>query len=204
MGAIGFAVQAVMVLFLAYYMLASGDRYKLKLIEIAGPSRFRKRLTLGILNSITAQVERFLLARAFISAIVGIATGVALAALGLSQPIIWGIAAGVLNNIPYVGPSAVVGAAALTGLVQFGTIEMAGAVGGAATAIAAVEGFVLTPWLMGRAGRMDTGVVFVSLLFWGWLWGIWGLLFAVPIMMSVKAVADNIDEPGFVRQFLRE
>ena len=109
MGAIGFAAQTRLVLFLVFYMLASGDRYKLKLIEIAGPSRFRKRLTLGILNSITAQVERFLLARAFISATVGAATGVALNALGLSQPIMWGIAAGVLNNIPYVGPSVVTG-----------------------------------------------------------------------------------------------
>jgi predicted PurR-regulated permease PerM len=204
MGAIGAAAQASMVLFLAFYMLMSGDRYKVKLIEIAGPSRFRKRLTLGILNSITAQVERFLLARAYISATVGAATGLALGVLGLSQPVIWGIAAGVLNNIPYVGPSVVVGAAALTAFVQFGTIEMAAAVGAAAGAIAAIEGFVVTPWLMGRAGRMDTGVVFVSLLFWGWLWGIWGLLFAVPIMMSVKAVADNIDELGFIRQFLRE
>jgi len=204
MGAIGFAAQTTMVLFLVFYMLASGDRYKLKLIEIAGPSRFRKRLTLGILNSITAQVERFLLARAFISVTVGVATGVAVNMLGLSQPIMWGIAAGVLNNIPYLGPSVVTGAAALTALVQFGTIGMAAAVGGATGAIAAVEGFVLSPWLMGRAGRMDTGVVFVSLLFWGWLWGIWGLLFAVPIMMSIKAVADNIDERGFIRQLLRE
>lgn len=204
MGAVEFAVQATMVLFLAYYMLASGDRYKRKLLEIAGPSRFRKRLTLEILNAITEQVERFLVARVLITCVVGIATGIGLAALGMSQPIIWGIVAGVLNNIPYLGPATVVGAATVTALVQFGSWEMAGAVCAVTTAIATVEGFVITPWIMGRAGRMDTGVVFVSLVFWGWLWGIWGLLFAVPIMMSVKAVADNLPELGFVRELLRE
>jgi predicted PurR-regulated permease PerM len=204
MGAVELAVQATMVLFLGYYMLASGDQYKRKLLEIAGPSRLRKRLTLEILNAITEQVERFLVARVLITCVVGIATGIALGALGMPQPIIWGIVAGVLNNIPYVGPATVIGAATVTALVQFGTWEMAGAVCAVTMAIATVEGFGITPWIMGRAGRMDTGVVFVSLVFWGWLWGIWGLLFAVPIMMSVKAVADNLPELGFVGELLRE
>jgi predicted PurR-regulated permease PerM len=204
MGAVELSVQATMVLFLGYYMLASGDQYKRKLLEIAGPSRFRKRLTLEILNAITEQVERFLVARVLITCVVGIATGIGLAAFGMPQPIIWGIVAGVLNNIPYVGPATVIGAATVTALVQFGTWEMAGAVCAVTTAIATVEGFGITPWIMGRASRMDTGVVFVSLVFWGWLWGIWGLLFAVPIMMSVKAVADNLPELGFVGELLRE
>ena len=59
-------------------------------------------------------------------------------------------------------------------------------------------------WFMGRAGRMNTGVVFVSLMFWGWIWGVWGLLFAVPIMMCVKACGDHIPEYDFVRELLRE
>jgi predicted PurR-regulated permease PerM len=204
MGAIGFAAQATIVLFLVYYMLASGDRYKRKLLEIAGPSRFRKRLTLEIVNGITAQMERFLIARVLITGIVGVATGLGLWALGMPQPVMWGIAAGVLNNIPYLGPATVVGAATLTALVQFGTLEMAGAVCGVSASIAMLEGFLVTPWIMGRAGRMDTGVVFVSLMFWGWLWGIWGLLFAVPIMMAIKAACDHIPEFNAVSELLRE
>ena len=150
-------------------------------------------MTLELLNRITEQVERFLVARVIISAIVGITTTLALAALGTSQPVMWGLVAGVLNNVPYVGPIAAVCAIALASLVQFGNLEMAGAAGAAAASIAFLEGFVITPWIMGRASRMNAGVVFVSLMFWGWIWGVWGLLFAVPIMMAVKAVCDHVE-----------
>ena len=198
------AGQLTMVLFLVYYLLASGDQYKRKLVRVIGPSLFRKRLTVDILNEITAQIGRFIVARIVISGIVGTATGLAMWGLGLSQPAVWGFAAGVLNNVPYVGPFTAVGAIALGGLVQFGTPGMAGVVGAAAGLIAAIEGLVITPWLMGKAGRMNTGMVFVSLMFWGWVWGLWGLLFAVPIMMAIKAVCDHIPEFDFVSEFLRE
>jgi len=193
-----------MVLFLVYYLLASGDQYKRKLLKVIGPSLFRKRLTLEILNEITEQIGRFIMARILISVIVGTATGLAVWWLGLPQPAVWGFAAGVLNNIPYLGPAAAVVGITLAALVQFGTVTMAGAVGGAAGLIAAIEGLVITPWLMGRAGRMNTGIVFVSLMFWSWVWGVWGLLFAVPIMMAVKAICDHIPEYDFASEFLRE
>jgi predicted PurR-regulated permease PerM len=200
----GVLVQATMVLFLVYYLLASGDQYKRKLLTVIGPSLFHKRLTVEILNQITEQIGRFIMARLLISVMVGAATGLSLRWLGVSQPAVWGFAAGVLNNIPYLGPVAACVGIALAGLVQFGTIGMAGVVGGVAGAIAAIEGLVITPWIMGRAGRMNTGIVFVSLMFWGWVWGIWGLLFAVPIMMAVKAVCDHIEDYDFVSEFLRE
>jgi predicted PurR-regulated permease PerM len=193
MGALGTLGQASMVLFLIYYLLSSGDRYKEKLLKLAGPSKVRKHLTLEILNGITEQIERFLVARVVISTMVGVATTLALSALGVSQPVMWGLVAGVLNNVPYLGPITAVGAIALASLVQFGTAGMAAAAGGAAALIALFEGFAITPWMMGRAGRMNTGVVFLSLMFWGWIWGVWGMLFAIPIMMAVKAVCDHID-----------
>jgi predicted PurR-regulated permease PerM len=193
MGALELLAQAMIVLFLVYYLLASGDRYKEKLVKLSGPSAFREHLTLEILNRITEQVERFLVARVIISTIVAVTTTLALAALGISQPVMWGLVAGVLNNVPYLGPIAAVCAITLASLVQFGNIKMAGAAGAASALIALLEGFAITPWIMGRAGRMNAGVVFVSLMFWGWIWGVWGLLFAVPIMMAVKAVCDHVD-----------
>jgi predicted PurR-regulated permease PerM len=204
MGALEMLLQATMVLFLVYYLLASGDRYKEKVLKIAGPSAVRRHVTLEILNRITEQVERFLVARVLISAIVGVATGTALALFGMSQALIWGIVAGVLNNVPYLGPSAAVGGISLAALVQFGDLETAGLVGGSAAAIAVIEGFALTPWIMGRAGRMNTGVIFVSLMFWGWIWGVWGMLFAVPIMMAVKAVCDHVEAFHPVSEVLSE
>lgn len=204
MGALEMLLQGTMVLFLIYYLLASGDRYKEKLLRIAGPSAPRQHLTVEILNRIIEQIERFLVARVIISVIVGTATGLALATLGVSQALIWGIVAGVLNNIPYLGPSLAVAAIALAALVQFGSLEMAAAAGGASAVIALVEGFGVTPWIMGRAGRMNTGVVFVSLMFWGWIWGVWGMLLAVPIMMAVKAVCDHVDAFRPLREVLSE
>jgi len=65
--------------------------------------------------------------------------------------------------------------------------------GSLAAVIAALEGNLVTPWLTGRAGELNTVAVFVSVLFWGWLWGLWGLLLAVPVMVSIKAAADRIE-----------
>ena len=81
---------------------------------------------------------------------------------------------------------------------------MAASAGGLTLAIAAVEGNVLTPWLMGRVGQMNTVAVFVSLLFWGWIWGVWGLLLAVPIMAAAKAVCERIEDLSSYAELLKE
>ena len=96
-------------------------------------------------------------------------------------------------SVENLGPWFVALAAAAAGFLQFGTLEMAAALGAVASVIGCVEGFLITPFLMGRAGRMNPVAVFVGLSFWGWMWGIWGLLLAVPIMMVIKAVCDRID-----------
>jgi predicted PurR-regulated permease PerM len=80
----------------------------------------------------------------------------------------------------------------LVGFVQFGTFEMAAWIGGASLAIHCVSGYMLTPWLTSRSSRLNSVAVFVGVLAWGWLWGIWGLLLGVPILMVVKAVCDRV------------
>jgi len=117
-----------------------------------------------------------------------------LAMAGLENAAIWGIAAGLFNSIPYLGPVVVTGATALIAFMQFGTINMALLVGGATLVITSLEGFLLTPWLTGRASRMSAVVVFVGVLFWGWLWGVWGLLLGMPILMMIKAVCDRVED----------
>jgi predicted PurR-regulated permease PerM len=124
--------------------------------------------------------------------------------LGLREAGIWGIVAAVLFAVPYVGPTMVTLGATVAGFVQFGSLAMAGAAGGLTLAIAAIEGNVLTPWLMSRAGRMNAVAVFVSLLFWGWIWGVWGLLLAVPIMAAAKAVCERIDDLSSYAELLKE
>jgi predicted PurR-regulated permease PerM len=193
-GAAVFAGQAVMVLFLTYFLLVSGDIFRRKLVHISGPTLSRKRITLQVLDEITAQIQRYLLVQIFTSVVVGVATWLAFLWIGLEHAAIWGIVSGVFNLIPYLGPVVVTGGTGLVGLLQFGTVSMALTVAGISLAITSLEGYLLTPWLTGRAGRMNAVMVFIGVLFWGWLWGVWGLLLGVPIIMMVKAICDRVED----------
>jgi predicted PurR-regulated permease PerM len=186
--------QLVLVLFLVYFLLASGDLYRRKLVKIAGPSLTQKRITLQILSEIDRQIEAFLIVQLFTSALVALVTWLAFRAIGLQQAAVWGIVAGVFNSIPYFGPVIVFGGTAAVATLQFGTVQMTLLVSGVALAITSLEGFLLTPWLTSRAARMNAVAIFVGLLFWGWLWNVWGMLLAVPMLMVIKAVCDHVED----------
>jgi predicted PurR-regulated permease PerM len=203
-GIFGLAAQIVVVVFLALYLLAAGDLFKRKLVKLAGPRLSSKKITLQILQDIDRQIAKFLLARAAISAVVGVATWVALLLLGLHHAALWGVAAGVLNTVPYAGPAIVAAAVAVAGFLQFGTVWMAVTVSAATVVITSLEGYLLTPWLTSRAAQMNAVAVFVGLLFFGWLWGAWGLLLAVPLMIFVKAVCDRIEDLQPIGELLGE
>lgn len=194
LGAAGFAAQVSIVLFLAYFLLVSGNTFRRKLVKISGPTMANKRITLQVLDDINDQIQRYMLVQVFTSVLVGVATWLAFLWIGVEQAAIWGVAAGVFNTIPYLGPVFISGGSALVAFLQFGTFEMALLVGGVSLAITSLEGYLLTPWLTGRASRMSAVVVFISVLGWGWLWGAWGLLLGVPIIMIVKAVCDRIED----------
>jgi len=204
MGAIGIAGQAVMVAFLTYFLLVADDLFKRKLVKHIGPTLARKRLTVQILDEISKQIERFLLVQILTSAIVGFVTAAALWALGLEQYLVWGLAAGILNTIPYFGPIIVTAGLAVVGYLQFGTIEKASLVASVALVITSLEGWLLTPALLGRVGRLNHIAIFASLLFWSWLWNVWGMLLAVPMLMVAKAVCDHIEELQPLADFLGE
>jgi len=188
------AGQLLLILFLAYFLLSSGDLYRRKLVKIVGPSLEKKKVTLQILREIDRQIESFLLVQVFTSAVVGTATWLAFRAIGLEQAAVWGLLAGIFNSIPYVGPVIVSGGTAAIAFLQFGTIEMTLLTAGIALVITSLEGFLLTPWLTSRAARMNAVAVFVGLLFWGWVWNVWGMLLAVPMLMVIKAVCDHVED----------
>jgi predicted PurR-regulated permease PerM len=203
-GAFGFAAQLSMVIFLAYFIIVSGDRFRRKIVRIAGPALSKKKITLQVLDEITEQIRRFLLVQIFTSILVGVVTWLAFLWIGLEHAAIWGIAAGVCNVIPYLGPIIISGGTALVAFLQFGTISMVLLVAGISLLITSLEGYLLTPWITGRASRMNPLVVFVGVLFWGWLWGVWGLLLGVPIIMVIKAVCDRTEELRAVGELLGE
>jgi predicted PurR-regulated permease PerM len=175
-----------------------GARGAATVIVVAAVTMFAVRLAgrvlVPILRAIDRQIERYLQARLLISAIVGTATALAMWLVGLDHFIIWGVIAGVLNVLPYLGPTIAIALITLAAFLQFGTLEMAGIAGGLAMIVAVLEGNLITPWLTSRAGNLNTVAVFVAVLFWGWMWGMWGLLLAVPILVTIKAAADHIDQ----------
>ena len=154
----------------------------------------QKRITLEALDEITGQIQRYLLVQLFTSAIVGVATWLVFAWIGLEHAAVWGVVAAVTNLIPYLGAVIIGAGSALLGFMQFGRLDMALFIGAASFAIHGLVGNLLTPWLTSRAGRMNPVTVFVGVLAWGWLWGLPGLLLGVPILMAVKAVCDRVDD----------
>lgn len=192
--AVAFAGQATLVVFFVFFLLASGDLIKRKLVKIAGPSFEKKKITVQILNEIDAQIEKFLLLRVLTSTIVGIATWLAFRWLGVNHAGLWGVGAGVLNSIPYFGPVLVAGATAIAAFLQFGTVAMALYVAGVSVVITSLEGWLLTPWLTSRAARTNEVAMFIGLIFWSFVWGIWGTLLAVPMLVVVKAFCDRIED----------
>lgn len=178
---------------LTFLLLVTGDFYKRKLAMLAGRRREDKQLTVDVIRTIDRQIARYLLVRVLISVIVGTATGIGLWWVGLEHAAVWGVLAGVLNTLPFIGPTVAVGMITCGAFLQFHDIEPTAAAGGVSTLIAALEGNLVSPWLTGHAGELNTVAVFVSVLFWGWMWGAWGLLLAVPIMVAIKAAADHID-----------
>ena len=192
-GLLGTGLELLAVAVLTFLMLATGDLYKRKLVKLAGPAFANRRVTFEVVEQIDRQIERYLLVRLLISCIVAAATGTAIYWLGVSHALTWGLVAGALNVLPLIGPTAAVVLIAVAAFLQFKTIAMAAAAGGAAVIVAAIEGNLITPVLMSRAAELNTVAVFVSVLVWGWVWDIWGLLLAVPIMVAVKAAADHIE-----------
>jgi len=186
------ANQVVMVLFLTYFMLLSDELFKRKLVEIVG-TLSQKKATVNVLEDIAGQIEQFLLLQILTSAAVAVATGAALWGMGLQQAALWGLLAGIFNSIPYYGPLLVTAGLSTVGFLQFGTIGMTVAVAGVSLFITTLEGFVLTPTLVSRASSMNQVAVFGGLLFWSWVWGIWGMLLAVPMMMVIKVICDHVE-----------
>jgi predicted PurR-regulated permease PerM len=201
-GLIALIGQITVVIFLTYFLMLSGDTFRRKMLKLAGPNLSDKKITLQALHEITGQIQRYLQVQLLTSALVGVLTWLALWAIGLDNAPVWGIAAGVLNLVPYVGSLITAVASALVGFLQFGSLNMAVLVGGASLVIHTIVGNIITPWLTSRASRLSPVAVFVALLAWGWLWGVWGLLLGIPIMMMVKSVCDRVDDLKPVGEFL--
>ena len=202
LGLVALLGQIAVVVFLTYFLMLSGDTFRRKLVKLAGPSLSKKKITLQALHEIAGQIQRYLQVQLLTSVLVGVLTGGALMFLGLDNAAAWGVVAGVLNLVPYIGSLVTAAASALVAFLQFGSINMAMAVGGVSIVIHTLVGNLLTPWLTSRASRLSPVAVFMGLLAWGWLWGVWGLLLGIPILMIIKSVCDRVEDLKPIGEFL--
>lgn len=194
--------QATMVFFLTFFFLLSGDIYKRKLVRLAGPSLSHRKITVRILDDINESIQRYMFMLLVTNLLVALLTWIVLSWLGLENAGAWAVAAGLLHLIPYLGPlitAAIIGMAAF---MQFDTLSMLFLAGGASLLIATVIGHFVTTWMTGRIAKMNTAAVCVSLLFWAWLWGVWGMLLSIPMIVIVKVVAQHVEQFGAVAELL--
>ena len=196
--------QLTLVAFLTYFALCSGDTFRRKLIKITGSSLQKKKVTVHVLDDITRNIERYLLVQILVSAIVGVTTGLAFWAIGMENAAVWGIIAAVTNLIPYIGSVIVLAAAGLVAFLQFNSLQMGVVVAGMSLGIHTIVGNLLMPWLTSRTSRMNPVAVFVGVIFWGWLWGIWGLLLGIPITMVIKSICDRVEDLQPIGELLGE
>lgn len=194
LGLAAFAAQFTVVCFIVFFMVASGDNFRRKMVRIAGPKLSQKKITLQVLDEIDVQIQRYLAVQIYTSILVGVVTGVAVWLLGLERAAVWGVLAGVLNLVPYIGSAVLAGALAVAGFVQTGSLGVAAQLAGASIVIHIVSGNLIAPVLTSRACRIDPVVIFIGVLAWGWLWGMWGLLLGAPILMAIKTICDRVEE----------
>ena len=199
-----FIGQATMVIFLVFFLLLSGDTFKRKLVKLSGPSMARRKIAVHILDNINTSIQNYMFMLLVTNLLLAVATWLALRWIGLENAGAWAVAAGLLHIIPYFGPLLTMIAIGLSAYMQFESLSMVLLVSGASLAIATVIGTFVTTWMTGRIAKMNTAAVFVGLLFWGWLWGIWGLLLGIPIIVIVKVISEHIEGLHPVAELLGE
>jgi predicted PurR-regulated permease PerM len=203
-GLASFLSQATMVVFLVFFLLLAGDTFKRKLVKLTGPSLTRKKVTVHILEDINTSIQSYMFMLLVTNALLALLMWGALRLIGLENAGAWAIFAGVVHIMPYFGPLLITSATGLVAFLQFESLRMVILVAGASLGIATLVGMVVTTWMTGKIAKMNPAAVFVSLLFWGWLWGMWGLLLGVPMVVVVKVVAERVEGMEVVAELLGE
>ncbi len=204
LGVFGFIGEAITMAFLAYFLLLSGDTFKRKLVRLTGPSLSQKKITVNILEDINNSIQRYMFMLLVTNVMIGLAMWITFRLIGLENAGAWAVAAGFLHVVPYFGPVVTAAATGIAAYMQFDSILMAMLVSGATMLIATLIGVFLTTWMTGRIAKMNSAAVFISLLFFTWLWGVWGMLLGIPIIVIIKVACVHIEHLQPVAEILGE
>ena len=204
MGAASFLGEAVVVLFLVFFLLLSGDTFKRKLVKLTGPSLTNKKITVHILDDINTSIQKYMFMLLVTNSLLSVLMWIAFRMIGLENAGAWAVGAGLLHIIPYFGPLLITVATGLAAFMQFDTIGMAILASVTSLTIATLVGTFVATWMTGRIAKMNATAVFISLLFWGWLWGVWGMLLGVPIVVIIRVASEHIEGMQAVSELLGE
>jgi predicted PurR-regulated permease PerM len=186
---------------LLFFLLASGDMFLRKLIKVL-PSLSDKKRAVEIARQIESDVSAYLTTITAINVVLGLAVWGIMSALGVPNPLLWGVLATVTNYIPYLGAIIMIAILAMVGFLSFDDVGQALLVPGAFVGLNILESYVLTPLVLGRRLTLNPVVIFLGLTFWGWIWGITGALLAVPIMVVFKIFCDHSEPLAPIGEFL--
>ena len=184
--------QILLALLITHFILASGPMLRRKLLRASGNHRNHRALMRRILSQSCAQVQMYVVIMLATNVAVGLAVWPVFHWLGFEQHGLWALFAAVAHIVPYVGSVLVAAAAAL--VTYLGSPDILDAVNAGLIVLVVVSmvATLLSTWLQSRTSRMNQVVVFVGIMFWGWLWGLWGLFLGAPIVVIVKVICDNI------------
>ncbi len=198
-----FTVSVISTLVLLYFLLASGDLFLRKTIAVT-PRFSDKKRAVDIAQQVEAAVSRYLFTVAFINICLGGAVTLAMYLLGVPNPVLWGVMVCALNFIPYIGDIISFSVLTVVGLLTFDQLWQSLMVPGVFYLLTAIEGYLITPIIVSRRLSLNPVVIILSVLFWGWMWGVAGALLAVPILVAMKTVCDRVDSLNVVGEYLGE
>ena len=197
----GFIISVVSASLLAFFLLSSGDLFLTKLVRILPTIRDKVR-AVKVVRTVQQEVATYFASVSMINAGLGIAVTLLTWAFGLPMPWFWGALVALLNFVPYIGAGVSALLLVLAGMAFTESFSHALLLAACFVGITFVEGQLINPVLVGKRLELNHTVVFVALLFWGWLWGIGGLLLAVPLLIIIKKFADHTPGWEAVAEFL--
>ena len=195
-------VQLFMAGLLTYFLLAAGDTFRRKMARLAGESLVRRRVTVEVLNEIDTQIQRYMATLLVVNVLIAALTWAALSIAGLPNAGMWGVVTGVLHVVPYAGTLIAAVAVGVAALAESGNVGDALLSMGAVVLVAETIGLLFATWLQGRSARMNPVAAFVGVMFFGWLWGAWGLLLGMPILAVLNTISDRVEAMKPLREFL--
>jgi len=196
-----FIVSAVLLLILLYFLLTYDQVFIAKLVKLL-PKLSDKKMAVGIAYGIESQISRYLFTITAINACLGFAVGTAVGLLGLRNPVMWGVMVALLNFVPYLGALTGIICMSIGAVLSFDSLGYAFVFPAVYLAFGTLEGSFITPWVMGRSLTLNPLIILLSLTFWGWMWGIVGIILAVPILAAFKIFCAHIKPMEPLAEFL--